>query len=446
MPAEDDRCRRSARWPPTRRAGARVPVQDAAGRWLRRRARTSPRAAAGSSCFDYAATHGRAGRPAVDGLAAHLPRPRPGRPAARPPRPAGHHRARCASTSWPGCARRRATAPRPTGCAAHGIDELVDEGRRAWDERAARRRPRGAAGPQPRAARPRPSSTPPASAASASWSGRPDRPRVAALTGPLAIGSRRALLRLADSAACSSVDRCRRSTSEPDDRGLPVRGPDASRRRDDSRSDALVAGTFLYDEADAGLRGLLGPAGRRPARLGPGLGHDPRVGAALRQVVRRRHAQRHRQLPRPPRRGRPGRQGRLPLGGRAGRHPHDHLRRPARRGAALRQRAEGPRRRAGRPGRHLHADDPRAADGHAGLRPHRRRRTRSCSAASRPTRSPTASTTPRPRCSSPPTAAGGGARPCLLKPNADVALADTPVDHQRGRRAHRRIGRRRPIR
>ena len=38
------------------------------------------------------------------------------------------------------------------------------------------------------------------------------------------------------------------------------------------------------------------------------------------------------QLRRPARRGRPRRQGRLPLGGRAGRHPHDHLRRPAARG------------------------------------------------------------------------------------------------------------------
>ena len=36
------------------------------------------------------------------------------------------------------------------------------------------------------------------------------------------------------------------------------------------------------------------------------------------------------QLRRPARRGRPRRQGRAPLGGRAGRHPHDHLRRAAR--------------------------------------------------------------------------------------------------------------------
>jgi hypothetical protein len=42
-----------------------------------------------------------------------------------------------------------------------------------------------------------------------------------------------------------------------------------------------------------------------------------------------------------------GRQGRDPLGGRARRHPHDHLPRAARRGLPVRQRAQGPRRRAG---------------------------------------------------------------------------------------------------
>ena len=53
--------------------------------------------------------------------------------------------------------------------------------------------------------------------------------------------------------------------------------------------------------------------------------------------------------------------------------------------------------RAGRPGRHLHADDPRAAGGHAGLHPHRCGPLGASSAASRPTRSSTGSTTPRPR-------------------------------------------------
>ena len=54
-----------------------------------------------------------------------------------------------------------------------------------------------------------------------------------------------------------------------------------------------------------------------------------RVGAAVREVVPRRQAERLLQLRRPARRGRPRRQGRLPLGGRArGRDAHDHVRRP----------------------------------------------------------------------------------------------------------------------
>ena len=79
------------------------------------------------------------------------------------------------------------------------------------------------------------------------------------------------------------------------------------------------------------------------------------------------------QLPRPARRRRAGRQGRVPLGGRARRHPHHHLRRaPARRRPA-RQRAEGARRREGRPGQHLPRHGAGAADGAARVRAHRRR-------------------------------------------------------------------------
>ena len=54
------------------------------------------------------------------------------------------------------------------------------------------------------------------------------------------------------------------------------------------KAEALVTGTFLYDEAAEDDRGLLGPPGRRAARLGGGVGHDLRLAAALRQVVRRR--------------------------------------------------------------------------------------------------------------------------------------------------------------
>ena len=77
-----------------------------------------------------------------------------------------------------------------------------------------------------------------------------------------------------------------------------------SRRRRSSRRTALVAVTVPLRRGRRGLAGLLGPPGRRAARLVRGLAHDPRVGPAVRQVVRRRQAQRLPQLPRPPRRGR----------------------------------------------------------------------------------------------------------------------------------------------
>ena len=52
--------------------------------------------------------------------------------------------------------------------------------------------------------------------------------------------------------------------------------------------------------------------------------------------------------------------------------------------------------------------------------------TPSCSAASAPSRCAIASTTPRPRCSSPPTAAGAAAQVVPLKQMADEALEGTP--------------------
>ena len=67
-------------------------------------------------------------------------------------------------------------------------------------------------------------------------------------------------------------------------------------------------------------------------------------------------------------------------------------------------------------------------------RAHRRARTRSCSAASRPTRSATGSTTPRRRCSSPATARGGAGTIVPLKETADVARRRVP-EHREGARA-----------
>ena len=101
----------------------------------------------------------------------------------------------------------------------------------------------------------------------------------------------------------------------PPERAIP--GPGGGRRSRDLRP------------GSGGLEGLLGRAGRG-TRLVPHLAHGARVGPPLRPVVRRRHAQRLVQLPRPPRRRRARGQGGLPLGGGAGRHPDHHLRRAAR--------------------------------------------------------------------------------------------------------------------
>ena len=99
-----------------------------------------------------------------------------------------------------------------------------------------------------------------------------------------------------------------------------------------------------------------------------------RVGRAALHLVRRRHPERQRQLPRPPRRGRARRQGRLPLRVRAGRRarPRHHLLRPARRGVPVRQRPAVARDRQGRRGRPLHGHGARARGGDARLRPDRR--------------------------------------------------------------------------
>ena len=90
----------------------------------------------------------------------------------------------------------------------------------------------------------------------------------------------------------------------------------------DFAADALVVGRRDLRRGRGRLAGLLGPPGRRSRHLVRRVAHHPRLGPAVRQVVRRRHPQRVVQLPRPPRRGRPRATGRLPLGGRAGRHPH----------------------------------------------------------------------------------------------------------------------------
>ena len=65
-----------------------------------------------------------------------------------------------------------------------------------------------------------------------------------------------------------------------------------------------------------------------------------------------------------------------------------HLRRPPARGRPLRERAQGARRREGHAGRDLHGHGPRARRSRCSPARGSARRTRSSSAASRPTRSP----------------------------------------------------------
>ena len=88
-------------------------------------------------------------------------------------RAAGHHRRRRARATRARRARRRASRIAGDQTQAEwlrdlGIDDLVAEGRRAWDDGARARRPRCARRPQPRQRRPRRSPTRPASAPIAS--------------------------------------------------------------------------------------------------------------------------------------------------------------------------------------------------------------------------------------------------------------------------------------
>ena len=190
----------------------------------------------------------------------------------------------------------------------------------------------------------------------------------------------------------------------PSDRGSTLRTDRRLRRQRGRDRRALrarrrpIALGFWADQArDSALAHAL----HRGARL---------VEPAVREVVRRRRAQRRLQLPRPPCRGRQRRPRRPALGGRARRRAPRHLRRAHRRGQAPRERARGPRHRPRRPRRDLHADDPRGGRLDARGARASARSTPSSSAASRPTASAPASTTPAPSSSSPPTAATARAR------------------------------------
>ena len=152
---------------------------------------------------------------------------------------------------------------------------------------------------------------------------------------------------------------------------------------------------------------------RPRARLVQALEEDARVEGALRQVVRRRQAERLLQLPRPPRRRRraaprPRSSGRASPGDTRTLTYWDLYREVNRFAAALKRRGG----QEGRPRHHLHADG--AGDGHrhAGLHAHRGAAQRDLRRL-RPRRGHASASTTRSRpCSSRPTAAGGAAASC----------------------------------
>ena len=236
-------------------------------------------------------------------------------------RGAGHHHRRAppdvAAGRAPGRVHDRAASrARPTGCAALGIDELVEEGGRAGKPArrvaTSRRSPAGAGSPRP----PR-SPIPPASAPTPSSS------------SPSASDGRPACV-VSDSGRAEPSTPSRADEGELhgrcDARGAAGGGTDVPAARGLRARHArhrLVAPRHRRRRS----RGVLGRGRRASCSTGRALGHGARVGPAVREVVRRRPAERVVQLRRPPRRGRARRPGRVPLGGRARRRPHDHLRR-----------------------------------------------------------------------------------------------------------------------
>ena len=108
--------------------------------------RLGARAARGASTTP--STTADAGGAAVAGVAAHLPRPRAGRALPRRSRARRTSPATSPSTSSPPPDARRRTQAEFLG--AHGIDELVEEGRRTWAAPRRGARPRRADAPRSR--------------------------------------------------------------------------------------------------------------------------------------------------------------------------------------------------------------------------------------------------------------------------------------------------------
>ena len=162
---------------------------------------------------------------------------------------------------------------------------------------------------------------------------------------------------------------------------------------------------------------------------------------AVLPVVPRRDAEHLLQRARPARRRRPRRPPALIYDSPVTGTQHDaHLRRAARAGRRLRRGAARARRREGRPGRHLHADDPRGGRRDAGLRADRRGALGGVRRLRRRTSSRSASTTRGPKVV---VAASCGIEPTRVveyKPILDRALE--LAEHQPDVRAWSSSGRR----
>ena len=113
--------------------GARAPVQDAAAAWVRD-ALGSAAALAACVVIDYARTTAEMAARAVAGVAADLSSAPARRALPRRPRHARTSRPTSPSTS---CRRPSAVRTQADFLAAHGIDDLVEEGRRRWAAQAA---------------------------------------------------------------------------------------------------------------------------------------------------------------------------------------------------------------------------------------------------------------------------------------------------------------------
>ena len=197
------------------------------------------------------------------------------------------------------------------------------------------------------------------------------RARAATTLRSAACGSRISCSSPPTAAKSSPISRTtwRSSTNErPYDRDTVRRGAPVS----------AVAGVRGAGERAAGhlrraVRGVLGAQRARARHVVRAVHGALPLGAAVREVVSRRQAERLLQLRRPARRGRARRPGRLPLGGRAGRRDaHDHVRRAPARRRAHGERAEGARRRQGHRRRDLHGDGARARRGDARVHAARR--------------------------------------------------------------------------